>query len=66
MLSDDPRRDYAEIVHGILDMELFRVDYWEGRVLLLKRDEEGVSKRSTTAVKAYVSELVKQNRPCWP
>ena len=60
----DQRQAYAEMVMRILDTELFRVGLWEDRILLLERGEP--TQERLAEVRAYVRQLVEDDRPCWP
>jgi uncharacterized membrane protein len=60
----DPRARYADIVTQVLETGHFRVRYWSGRILLLERGP--ASEEELTALTEYITDLVEQNRPCWP
>jgi hypothetical protein len=60
----DQRGAYADIVAEVLGTGLFRVRFWSGRILLLERGE--ASEEELAEVLDYVSDLVAENRPCWP
>lgn len=62
--SEASRTRYAEIVRQTIDTGQFGVQYWSGRILLLKRGAPVESELDE--VRAYVDRLEEEGRPCWP
>jgi len=62
--APDPRARYAEMVTQVLQTGHFRIRYWSGRILLLERGP--ASEEELMALTEYTTDLVEQNRPCWP
>ena len=64
--GSDPRLTYAQFVRALLESGSFGIDRWEGRILLLRRDESSTREETLTQVQEYVNRLVEEKRPCWP
>ena len=62
--APDQRAAYADIVAQVLETGSFRVRTWSGRILLLERGSP--SDEEVAGLLGYVTDLVEQNRPCWP
>ncbi len=64
VVAPDQRAEYADVVMRVLETGHFRIRYWSGRILLLERGP--ASEEELTALTEYITDLVEQNRPCWP
>jgi uncharacterized membrane protein len=58
------RAYYTDMVLQVVQSGEFRVRYWSDRILLLERGQP--SQEELEAVTDYVTDLLEQNRPCWP
>jgi hypothetical protein len=62
--QSQPRVAYAEMVLQVLETEGFGVRYWSDRILLLERSKPVGPELDE--LRAYVDELVREDRSCWP
>ena len=64
VIVPEPRDAYAQMLFDVLQTQEFGVRYWSDRILLLER---GLPLGpEVDELRAYVDELVREQRPCWP